>query len=867
MRKAESLPPSAASIRRRLLAATSLAAFALGAAHAARAQAVPEVVADGVPLGLDNSAPIAGVQAINGGSITGNDADIIWSGTGQTAVDAASGGTITLTGGSVTQTADSDSVGLRASGAVGRISTDNVDVSVTSDNAIGAYALNGGVITLQGGEVRATGANSTAVQVENGGIVTASGTDLVSSGGPGVRINNGGSFVIDNGEITSTGPTFAASFTGAGAISFRIGDDARAVSNDGTLLEVSRTIGGGDGTVNLVLGQDSTSSGDIRDAGWTTGWTDVVVENGVQWTGKVDGIRSFVSLQDSDIGFADGSSIRGDLVGIGSAFAFDGGAAIGGNVILQNGSTTSGGTVGNPIRAGHAPILPGMGNVFVDPTSALGGNWDIAGNLTVAGTLSPGNSIGVVTVGGNHAFLPGSTYEVEINAAGAADRLDVAGIATLDGTVRVVPLNGPNDLRIGQPYTIVTAGGGFGGTQFDGAVWNHRSAFLDPSLSYDANNAFVSIERNGVAFAAAAETRNQTATAEALDGLPFGNGAHDAVALSTMAEARQAFDALSGEIHASAKGALLDDSRHVREAVTGRVRQALAPGAQAPEGEARAMAGTSLSAWAQGFGSWGELDGNRNAAQLDRETGGFVVGVDGPVGEKGRLGVAAGYSHSSYDADRRRSSATVDSYHLAAYGGVQLGNVGVRVGAAQSWHDVDTKRSVSIAGFSDRTSAAYNAWTTQVFGEVGYGFDVGGVGLEPFAGVAYANLHTDEFRERGGDAALRGDERDRDIGYSTLGLRATTSVPVSETMTLGLNGMVGWRHAYGDVTPSAVLGFAAGGSAFKIEGAPIARDAAVVEAGLSLGITETASVGLSYSGQLADDAEDHGVTANLTVRF
>ena len=52
-----------------------------------------------------------------------------------------------------------------------------------------------------------------------------------------------------------------------------------------------------------------------------------------------------------------------------------------------------------------------------------------------------------------------------------------------------------------------------------------------------------------------------------------------------------------------------------------------------------------------------------------------------------------------------------------------------------------------------------------------------------------------------------------------------------------------------------------------IAGAPIARDAAVLEAGFDLSISADATLGLAYSGEIGDDAQDHGFNATLAVQF
>ncbi|WP_429069899.1 autotransporter outer membrane beta-barrel domain-containing protein [Bosea sp. OAE752] len=211
------------------------------------------------------------------------------------------------------------------------------------------------------------------------------------------------------------------------------------------------------------------------------------------------------------------------------------------------------------------------------------------------------------------------------------------------------------------------------------------------------------------------------------------------------------------------------------------------------------------------------------------------------------------------------SSSESDNYHLGLYGGGQWGPLGLRLGASYTWHDIETRRSVVAAGLGTSLRADHDAGTAQVFGELGYRIDLGPVAFEPFAGLAYVSLRSDGLSEVGGAAALSGTSDDTSLGYSTLGLRASTSTRI-QGMDLSLRGALGWRHAFGDVDPKATLAFA-GSIPFTITGAPIARNAALVEAGLDLAISANASLGVTYAGQLAEDVQDHAFKANLAVRF
>jgi outer membrane autotransporter protein len=268
--------------------------------------------------------------------------------------------------------------------------------------------------------------------------------------------------------------------------------------------------------------------------------------------------------------------------------------------------------------------------------------------------------------------------------------------------------------------------------------------------------------------------------------------------------------------------------------------------------------------WSQGFGAWGSARSDGNAARLDSSTGGVLGGTDIFVGDW-RVGLTAGYSHSSFDAEARAAQGSSDNYHLGIYGGTKWGAVAFRGGLAYTLSDIDGSRTVGLPGFSDTLRYSYRAGATQAFGELGYGIEVGQSAFEPFANLAYINLHTDGFAEQGGAAALTVAGGSTDVTFATVGLRASTRFTLGGIEATA-RGMVGWRNAFGNTTPLSVNAFGGSGT-FSVAGAPIARDSAIAEAGLDFDISPAASIGLSYHGQLASHAQDHGFKANLAVQF
>jgi outer membrane autotransporter protein len=532
---------------------------------------------------------------------------------------------------------------------------------------------------------------------------------------------------------------------------------------------------------------------------------------------------------------------------------------------------------------------------FTVNAGTLGGTGTIGAVTVMADAVfAPGNSIGTITANGNLLFNPGAIYEVEVNAAGQGDQTIVFGTVNLTGSVlRVLAEDGTYNAS--TDYIIIDNDGADAVTGTFGTVTSNL-AFLTPSVIYnggDGNDVVLTMTlvNNVIDFCSVAQTPNQCNVARALDQFPTDNPLFIAILNQTAAGARQAFDALSGEIHATLPGVLADDSRYLRESVLGRLAQATysndasqvaslgTAGPQVASLDAKAMAlgyddkslappayGPGLAFWARGYGAWGDFDGNLNAASASRDLGGIVSGLDARVSGSWRLGFATGYSNSDVSVAARHSGADVESFHLAGYGGGMAGPVALRGGGAWSWNEVDTSRAVIFPGFFEREKTSYDADTGQIFGEVAYPIVRGRTALEPFAGLAYVSIDPDTFRENGALAGLRGSGDDLDVGYSTLGLRAATTMAWN-SVTVTPHVSAAWQHAFDDVRTGAALAFASTGIGFTVTGVPLAEDTALIEAGLDLGFGPYTTAGVSYSGQFGDNVEDNAVQGRFAWRF
>lgn len=757
-------------------------------------------------------------------------------------------------------------------------------VEVSEDDNLGSTS---GGLTFAGGTLATTAdmASARTINLEaTGRFAVADGTALDLSGtvsGSGDLIKDGAGTLVLSGD-NGYGNTLVEAGTLVG--------DAASISGD--LANA--------GTAVFDQAADASFAGDITGLGGTDG---MMIKEGIgtltlegasrlDWTVDEGGLAADAARFAGDVELAgtttaltftgDGNATYAGAISGNGRFALDGE----GTVLLSGDSSGFAGTTA--LNAGT--LLIG------DTDGALGGSLDVLGSATLGGsgtigsgagslitiasggTIAPGNSTGTLTIDGDLVFAAGSRFAVEVNPQGTdSDLVSVTGDARLEGgAVAHIGATGEYDLR--STYTILSADGTLTGA-FEDVTSDF--AFLIPDLIYDYGAGTVDLElaRNDTGFASMALTRNQTATAEGIEsiGLAAGHAVYDTIAQSADDDdlIRASFDALSGEIHASAQTALIADSRFVRNAANDRIRAAfgstgasVAPVLAYGPGEAPMAVAADHGGpvfWSHGLGSWGSTDGDGNGASLDRSAGGLLIGADTLVGDW-RLGMLGGYSQSSFDAEDRASSGSSSSYHLGLYGGTQWGDIALRTGAAYTWHDIETNRTLAIPGLADTLSGDYGAGTFQAFGELAYGVELdAGTRLEPFANLAHVSLHTDSFAEQGGAAALRGEDGSTDVTFTTLGLRGEHHLTLG-TMDATLKGTLGWRHAFGDVTPKSSHAFSAG-NAFTIAGAPIARNSAIIEAGLDLNLSPQIAFGLSYQSQIASDASDHGFKANLSVRF
>ncbi|BEG77425.1 hypothetical protein HBIAX_04514 [Achromobacter xylosoxidans] len=698
-----------------------------------------------------------------------------------------------------------------------------------------------------------------------------------------------------------------------------------------TLGSINHASGGGGGGAGLVMpsgtltveGRVNGGAGGVSAFISGAGGDAVVITSGsvtVKGQGQVVGGQGGAAI--SDIAGNPGQTGHGGTgLSIGSGAVINEGLIAGGAPGDKDINPAKPmGAEGAALRAGSATTVTNKGTlssgsdavVFEgnDNTLTLWQGSTTTGEVRFEGTRNklalgsdPGTSTAAVNVAGSLRLGTNGVYAVRATPT-QVDRLTVSGSATLSGaTVQVLAT--PGAYAESTAYGILHAGGTFNGTRFAGVTSD--LAYLAPTLSYSANDQDVTLTltrkqvqpgtdpespvqpnpggetpARPIRFADLVTGRNAVAAANAVDGMTPGNEVYRH-ALSLPNGAPQSFfSALSGASHASANAALQGLSGQARSVAFSHLRGNLGAGMRA--GSPTAAAGASDAApassalpassaqpaWAELIGNWQRLGATRDTSEVRLHTGGVFAGADGAIGGGWRLGGALGYTDSNMRTDGVDGKTDISSYSAIIYGGKAFGvgaaKLNLLLGAAYTWHDINSKRRIAVGGLDQTLRTDYGADTIQLFTELGYAMDVGpSLTLEPYAGLAWADLRTRAFQESGGSAALSGASQSNQTTSSTLGLRGRQALTLGKlegTFTAG----AGWRHAFGDVNPTARLAFDAG-NAFTVAGAPIARNAALLDAGLDAKVGRSATVGLSYAGQFGSGNQDHSATLDWRWAF
>ncbi len=782
----------------------------------------------------------------------------------------------------------------------------------------GGTTLSGGTLTLiNGGSI----ADSGSVTVNTGATLDISGT---TSGATVNELSGGGAVYLGNEELTvnvpggvST-PIFSGVISGAGGITFTGGGYFELSGNNtytgvtditaGTLLDSSAN-SLVDSSVDIGASgrlQITTTNG-AAVGGLTGSGTLILPSSGALTINITSGITdTFSGTMENDISINSGIDKTGAGTLILSGYNLgifgpgDLNAVSGGTLVLENSNALP-----QAALALNTGILE-TGLVYTGGASGTNFTIDTQGNYTQSSAATLGLAL---------SGTPGS---------GSFDKVNVAGAATLAGTLDVLVQSGAKPATGTKAnYDIITTSsgvsGGFGslalaagsvsGVSLSGAI-SGNDYVLTLSSGFALSGIGANLTPNQTAVLNYLNTAGNTNTLtggtlallQNIAALPpnqlgaalnqIAPLAYENVPASLINNTIFASQALNGQISGQFNGGGFNTSGLTLLKTTNTDPFSLAlASALASDGAVNAqtsstqylddlMPGTtplpSHETPHDSFGGFvaGEAILGSQPTSVSGQnyfTGGIDSGLDYRFAKSLLVGISFNYSYTNAHIDGVGSVLTDNSYAPGLFAGYRKDNFYVDASADYDYSQFHIHRNVNFGGAVSTASGKPNTNEQDINTLAGYNFPLfSHFKAGPAIGLDYSHISVSSYTETGSPADLAVSAYSIDSLRSLLGGQAQYKLVIPRVPTpLMITANAFWQHEYLNNSHGITASLAGtGGSSFITNVANPGRDSALIGAGISGKVCRYAMLFANYEAQIGPkNQHSQSIMVGMAVNF
>ena len=711
-------------------------------------------------------------------------------------------------------------------GAMGNPTEAQVTLKEDSKLVIDTY-VNGYYPTVEQIKQLNIAGNNTTVDTEFGSTLatgTIAGSYDVTKDGGGTWAMLGDSVTghLFTGDIDLAGGTIhlQRTQTAPGTYSYgaNMGEGTLNVTETGTSLKVdvgntAKTIGNDidlTNTLNIYVTDYSTNGSSVNFTGSISG------AGGVDYRGTGTMVLNGAGVKDySGPTNIYGGTLQVDVntvtdyfVNNGGTLALNGISTNSGSITVNNGGTLTGtGTNTTGVltfNSGSLLIIDGSGNIKYD---ANGNNVNIQDGAIAHITGSSGGNItgfittsGLGTISGSHWFTDEIQGQRAIVTPGSGTSYDITFVP-VDYMSNTQSVNGQN----------------FGG---------YLSAVADNSINGQSWGANHSIPINTQTSLLLNNLENVTPAMYDYALLEVGGQINPSMVTAQKQTTSNMFQSITKQLHPL-------------EQFTGENR-----------GMVRAQSMRSgWTGWSNTLGIYGDTSGSgqRGTFGYDFQTFGMSIGFE-PTSAMAvnRLGMFYAYNYTDIDTNQSIGSGQIKSNFFGTYGRFVDSMGYTSFVAGFGFDDYKSNRSVLVPTMGGDSQSKFDGWQGGFYVERGLNQStMTQFGLQPYVGLQYLHLNTDDFAETGSNQyKLITESADADSLQTNLGVRFARQVARVKRGSMHVTGNVSWMHEFLDADCQMTSRWAASNnpSTFGVRGNSLGRDWAVFGAGIDWSLRQNLSI-------------------------
>jgi outer membrane autotransporter protein len=475
-------------------------------------------------------------------------------------------------------------------------------------------------------------------------------------------------------------------------------------------------------------------------------------------------------------------------------------------------------------------------------------------------TVSPGNSIGTLTVNGNLTLAAGSLLAIEVSPSGS-DMVTVTGTASLAGNLTITPSAG--EYAFFQRFTLVSANT-VTGTFANSSVGDFGAKFL-PKLMYDATSVVLRLDPKSLVEVGGGSLRgNALAFATAFDTAVFAgyNPERFANLYAQGTNLAGALGQFTGERYSAERQAAMQSTHVVRDAAFAALNDDLVHAADTAS-ESKYAGDTLTTVWMRAAGSWGTVKADGTGSRYKTDQTAVLTGIDVSTGGFKLGGMV---SQSSTDVNLYSlGQSNIESVGATVYAGYRPDTSGFAVGfgAGFASNSALGSRAITVPTLAQVLIGKTKSTSLQYFAEASYDFaGAANTRIEPFARIARVELDSKAFTETGGSAALHGDKQSNSRTMAGAGIRGAHA-SANKTLSASL----GWQRTSGDLSAPTNLRLSLIDTPYEVHSAALDRNAVTLDTQASFRLSSHMMFGIGYNALAGKNNRSHGARATIRYAF